>query len=357
MRAKSGFTKDEIDAWLGYERSFVADCDEKGAITDFHDLEADDCSNEWGNFGEYRLVGNGQRTNEKCGKFYGFYGCLNVDLHDKITLDGVSHKGKVFVRKFFHSCDKPTCPICFKRGWAVREASAIERRLAQCSKRFGVVEHIIISVPEADYGLSFEKLKAKTIKILANRGVHGGVLIFHAFRYRNSEEAFRKCAPMGWYWSPHFHCLGYIKSGYSKCRHCIKSSMACLSCDGFEGRTRRCYEKEGGRSGSGYIVKVAGKRKSIHGTAWYQLNHSSFKVSSKRPVIATWFGTCSYHKLKVTKDKKEGTLCPICQHELEKLHYVGERPIKEILSEFWIKEFEDDLLDWRGFPKWIKSSH
>jgi hypothetical protein len=32
---------------------------------------------------------------------------------------------------------------------------------------------------------------------------------------------------------------------------------------------------EGLRFGSGWIVAVKGVRKTIHGTAWYQLNHST----------------------------------------------------------------------------------
>jgi hypothetical protein len=50
-------------------------------------------------------------------------------------------------------------------------------------------------------------------------------------------------------------------------------------------------------------------------TAWYQLNHASYDKTKKRFHIATWFGVCSYRKLKVTPEKRK-ELCPICQHEL-----------------------------------------
>lgn len=62
------------------------------------------------------------------------------------------------------------------------------------------------------------------------------------------------------------------------------------------------------------------------GTAWYQLNHSSYRVGAKRSNVATWFGCCSYRKLKVTVEKKKD-LCPICHEELLKLHYLGDRRI------------------------------
>ena len=128
-------------------------------------------------FGNFNLVGHGEVTNEKCGVFRGFYGCLRVELHDKTDLNGVCYKGKVFVRSYFSSCDKPSCPVCFKRGWAVREAGRIEGRLKEASKRFGLVEHIVVSVPVRDYGLSYEVLRKKAVKALKIRGVVGGVLI------------------------------------------------------------------------------------------------------------------------------------------------------------------------------------
>ena len=33
--------------------------------------------------------------------FCGFLGCLRVDLHDKVV-DGVNHRGKVFLKPIFH---------------------------------------------------------------------------------------------------------------------------------------------------------------------------------------------------------------------------------------------------------------
>lgn len=91
----------------------------------------------WGLHGIFSLVGNGNVANSWCGTFKCHWGCLRVELHDKITLDGHNHKGKVFVQKVYNSCDKPSCPICYKKGWAVREAGRIEARLKEAAKRFG----------------------------------------------------------------------------------------------------------------------------------------------------------------------------------------------------------------------------
>ena len=280
-------------------------------------------TNEFWSYGDFELVGHGKQTNENCGRFVSFKGCLHTELHDKTTLDGVNYKGKVFVRKVHASCDKPTCPVCYKSGWAVREADRITQRIREASKTAGVAEHIIVSVPKVDYGLDFEKLRLKAVKVLSSRGVIGGVLIFHGFRYRSYDVYNNGIRNMrGWYWSPHFHCIGFILNGYAQCRRCpkfeAKSVITCAGCDGFEARTRRLFEKDG------YIVKVKGERKTIMGTAWYQLNHSSVKRNVARFHVATWFGTCSYRKLKVTIEKRK-EVCPICQKELVPLRYLGNR--------------------------------
>ena len=335
-----------------YKRSFADEDDSE--VKDFVDLNNEPLSkSEWGRYGEYLLVGNGKVTSEKCGKFSGLKVCFNVHLHDVFTLDCVNYSGKVFYSKRFYNCHRPSCPVCFKRGWAVREASNIEARIQEASKKFGLAEHIIVGVPSVDYGLSYEKLRALAVRVLASRGVVGGVLIFHAFRYRNYYDSVRKGKPKGWYWSPHFHCIGFIEDGYGRCRNCNKSTLECLSCSGFEGRTRRLFDKEAKRNGSGvgWIVKVKGERKTIHGTAWYQLNHSSFVRGSVRARVTTWFGVCSYRKMKLYKGEKlHEDICPLCCRPLEDAVYVGKG---DILKEWWLKEAWTDFLDEDGNPRFV----
>jgi hypothetical protein len=317
-RMQTPSTPSEQKAWLDYEQSF-------------DDSTKHDIQNEWGKYGQYELVGNGKVTNpDKCGKFKGFWGCLGEgDAHDYVTLDGENHKGKVYVKKIFHSCDKPSCPVCFKRGWAVREAGNIESRVKEAEKRFGKAEHIVVSVPKKDYGLSYEALQSKAVKVMAARNILGGVKIFHAFRYHRADETYVG-ERAHWFFSPHFHVIGFVDRGYSRCRNCKKSTLDCVKCDGYEGRTRRCYEKDG------YIVKVLGKRKSIFGTAWYQLNHASIKRGATRFHVATWFGVCSYRKLKLKKGSRiQRNKCPICGTDLIRLRYMG-FDFAKIMSETWI---------------------
>jgi hypothetical protein len=313
-----------------------------------------------GNYGRYQVVGNGKVTNpETCGKFKGFRICANVHLHDIITLQGKNYKGKVHYRKMFMTCNRPDCPICFRRHWAVREAKNIDARIKEGSKTRGLGEHIIDSIPPNDWGLPFEKMKAKALKVLKTLGVSGGCVIFRAFRYNNWEEARHKRQAQGFYYSPHFHVIGFIDGGYGKCRGCknmrangrAKCLEKCMGCDGFEGRSRRLFYKAGG-NGFGHIVKVKGKRRSVFGTAWYQLEHSTLVDGGKRNHVVTWFGTCSYRKLKLKREDRVGHKCPICGYDLKRGRYVGSR-LDEILADWWSETGEDDFLDERGVPQWI----
>jgi len=262
--------------------------------------------NGWASYGEWRLVGNGKVTNEFCGRWACYRGCINMAKHDKVDLSGRNYSGLVYVEPVPHSCNRPSCPICFKSGWAVREAHNIERRLKVAAKRYGVIEHLCISVPSSDYGLTLKYLRRKVTQMLKDMGVIGASLIWHAFRYSKRKQ---------WFFSPHFHVIGFILGGYARCRHC--KGADCYACDGgFDGKCYKLYRK------NGYIVVVFGERKTIFGTAYYQLNHASYKVGVKRFHIATWFGIVSYRKLKVSREERK-RLCPICLEELIRLVYSG----------------------------------
>ena len=296
----------------------------------------------WASFGEFQLVGNGKVTNEFCGKFLGYKGCLRVENHNKIIFNKhgvpVNCSGKVYIKIVHHYCDKPSCPACYRYGWAVRETCNVELRLAEASKRFGRVEHIVCSVPSKDYRLSFEVLRRKVTEVLFGCGVFGGVLIFHGFRYDLKKH---------WYWSPHFHVLGFIRGGYARCRHCKGGN--CYACDGFEGRVYRCYRE------NGYIVKALEERITVGGTAWYQLHHSTIRVNVKRPHACTWFGVCSYRKLKITVEKHKN-LCPICNEETYKVLHYGSRYIaKDRNAPDYVSWLYDDLFDSDGLLNWVEA--
>jgi len=314
---RSGLSVDEVKKEFGvcrggYMVAWIERFESKHLDDTEDDMEYEPVTTAY-RYGNFQLVGHGEVTNVMCGRFRSFWGCSRTELHDKVTLDGNNFKGKVYMRKVFHSCDKPSCPSCYKYGWAVREAGRIEMRLAEASKQLRLaVEHIVSTVPPRYYGLSYKALRAKMREVLRARGVIGSAMIFHGFRFNKRQF---------WYWSPHFHVLGFIEGGY-KCRSCkrVKETGKCglenSGCDGFVNRSYRAYEKDG------CVVKVLGERKTVGGTAWYQLNHASIDVTKRRFQVTTWWGVCSYRKMKVKPELKKN-VCPICQHDLKEHRYYG----------------------------------
>ncbi len=124
-------------------------------------------------------------------------------------------------------------------------------------------------------------------------------------------------------------------------------------CDGYEQLTRKLNETDG------WIVKVAHAWTSeihVESTAWYQLNHSSYRAGSKRPLIPVWFGRCKSKGIKLTfearraMDRKEFPCCPLCGHELVKLKYLGRKAEMywdiDGKNELWIDYEENGLLAW-----------
>lgn len=123
---------------------------------------------------DFEVVGHGKQTNDKCGKFKGFIGCLRLKNHAHVALDGVDYTGKVDVKRRWVHCNKPSCPVCFKKGWAVREAKRAERRLLHAyAKGFGLPEHIIVDVGR--YDEDFKVVRKVALKAMLERGIVGGL--------------------------------------------------------------------------------------------------------------------------------------------------------------------------------------
>jgi hypothetical protein len=286
----------------------------------------------------YQPVGRGVPSSDFCARWVSFSVCKNVEGHKGVSLAGTDCTGKVVVRHNHMWCSKSSCPVCFIRGWSTREARSIAGRFVEGDKRgLGKVEHIMVSPSVVDRDLPESVLRVKCRKALVDRGVVGGCMIFHGFREGKDREAL--------VWSPHFHCLGYILGGYS-CRNC--SSAKCLSCkSGFEAVTRRLNEKDG------CVVRVLGERKTVVGTAWYQLNHSTIRVGMKRFQSVTWFGSVSYCKFKSEKVKTE-SLCPACDGEMARCFHMGNRYIvKDVGSADYVPLFVDDEFDVSGLPNYV----
>jgi len=240
---------------------------------------------ESGDFADFSLVKSGD-SHTNCGQIFAV-GCLNVEAHEGMNLDGVDMSGKAVIKYVRTSCKRPLCPICWL-DWANRECDVANKRLdAFILKNRGGKAlkpiHVIVSVPHEDYGLSFPNMRKKVYRALKRVGLLGGMMIYHPKRKNKAKV---------WYFSPHFHILGY----------------------GWLQNIRQNYVH------SGYVVKNIGVRKSVRGTIFYQLSHMG--ISPKFRTI-TWFGMLAYNRLKVPKIKKEAQICPLCGNRLRMLIWIG----------------------------------
>jgi len=287
--------------------------------------------------GDWAVAGYEDKpTNDNCGKFKWFLVCLRLLLHNLVTLDGCDYRDKGYGKRVWWHCNRPSCPVCFRKGWAVRLASKMEHRLKECAKKHGKIEHIVLSPPKSDWGLTFPELCRKAVKVAKARGIIGGSMVFHFFRYHSANETYIS-EKAHFFMSPHFHLLAFVKPSYARCRHCPKVREAgyvgrgvCDGCSGFEAIVRREREKDG------WICKVKAERITIGGSAWYSLEHASVVRGVENFRVVRYFGVASYRKLKIMKDDlPQHYLCGICGEPLYRGRYQGD--VKELLASLDVK--------------------
>ena len=286
-------------------------------------------------------VGRSQQTSDFCGRWLSYSVCKNKEAHKGGVLKGVDFTGKIVVSHNHMWCTSSSCPVCFNRGWSVRGARKIEGRIAEGSNRgLGDAEHVTVSVPVADRDLPESVLRRKCRSALLDRGVHGGCMIFHGYRMNKQ----RRCLV----WSPHYHVLGFVEGGFDRCRKCVHAREDCVACDGFKGREVKGFARDG------YLVKVHEKRKTVFGTAHYQLNHATIRYGIKRFHVVTWFGSASYRKFRGLKLKSE-KVCPVCQGEMVRCVYVGaKRHARNVGDVDYVPFFADYELGEDGQPNYIE---
>jgi hypothetical protein len=296
----------------------------------------------------YMPVGRGGVTNSECGRHRFYTKCVTPELHHG------EFENKDVWHNCVKTCGRPCCSRCFKYGWAVREANNIDSRFLTAEDVSGFpyasVEHLQASVPRKNYGLSYADLSRGAILALKGSGGLGGNIIFHGFR--------KDYVVRDLFFSPHFHSLAYIKGGY-RCRDCkflmcsSKMRLYCGapegSCDGFEQVTRRAHVDDG------WIVSLAKnekgvveKRKSLFGTSWYQLEHSSLKVGVVRFQIVKWWGVLNNCKLKTVRRSLDSK-CVVCSGVMERAFLpLGVEPVvsnrgeKGFVKNFMIDRVEDE---------------
>ena len=75
-------------------------------------------------------------------------------------------------------------------------------------------------------------------------------------------------------------------------------------------------------------------------------------VKRVRHVVVTWFGNCSYRRLKVTYEVRK-MLCPLCQNELLDGEYSGSKVFAkdknalDYVRDSWMPLLEDGVEVWR----------
>ena len=273
-------------------------------------------------------VGRGVPSSPLCGKHAGINICDNMEGHKSVSVGGRDCTDMVVIRHRHWWCKRSLCPVCFIRGWSVRGAGSISKRLEEGVRRgFGKVEHVVVSPRVVDRKLSESVLRKKCRDALFDRDVLGGCMIFHGYSLDRKRRVL--------VWSPHYHALCFfLHDGFDRCRACVHVREDCASCDGVKGKEVRGYAKDG------ILVKVLAERETsyvdgkpnIFGTAFYQLNHSTVRVGIKRFHAVTWFGICGNRKYASPKVEVKVT-CPACGDVMKRSVYVGSRPfVKDVGS-------------------------
>ena len=284
---------------------------------------------------DYKLVGREPCRNPLGGRHKNYMKCGNVEGHQAIG-------GRDFYHNNVINCQRYQCHLCWKYGWCVFRANSIESRFITAEKVLGLpvgeVEHISTSLPKNLYDLPPNLMIKWSIDACRRSGIIGGVNILHPFRKDLKKRQLYK--------SFHYHVLGYVKGGYDRCRSCIKVG-SCWSCDGFEGVTRRAHQADG------WIVSLAKnqdgvveKRESLFGSAWYQLEHSGYKVGVRNFQIVTWWGVVAKNRFK-TEKRRVPLECPVCTDALKAswlpdgVEVVANRGEKGFLKNFTLPHFDD----------------
>lgn len=226
------------------------------------------------------LPGHGE-TKDDCGTFF-MRGCLNTEEHPF---------GQAIFKPMVRRCFDPKCPEDWY-SWAKRAASRMTNRIEAAQTlddTLGEAIHFIASVPKDSWFLPKNRLTDLAYAIAKRVGFVGGCAIYHPFREKPGGR---------WYFSPHFHMIGY----------------------GWIIETKAEFQR------SGWICKNAGIRKTVFGTAFYQLTHCGVWYGEGKKHSITWFGYLAYNKLRLPKSEGshlDQVFCPVCGQKLKRLFWIG----------------------------------
>ena len=229
-------------------------------------------------------------------------GCLDYQEHEKL-----GYGKKIYVKQFQSSCYRPYCKICYLK-WIARQANRSTQRIEQYQKKIRLPPiHIYISAPLCDYDLPLEKLRKKVYRILKEVGFFYAEVVFHGFRLK-------KPAKSRWYWSPHFHVVGY-------------------------GDIRGKLEQI--RLKYGWKVGYKGIRKSVFQTMCYLLSHCAINKSYQ--AVTRWCNPILYGKVILQKEPKTYNRCPYCNQKMIDVYHESPEPVVPP------RQYFEGLVDFEGW--------
>ncbi len=261
----------------------------------------------------FRLPGQGEQTNAKCGQWVHPLSCPDYGDHQHSLEGRIEHDR--FVAQ--HSCHRPDCPICHE-SWGARQATNTADRLMQAvglyraagygiqwidkfgrvlTRKIGRIDHVMLSPPQLEWVMASvstlagaRALHNEARRIIRKAGMVGGVLVFHCFRQNDPRESnFREdMEPWVWYVSPHFHVIGC----------------------GFLQQSDIFYAET-----NGWTYKKMERRETIYGTVKYVLSHCGIADGMQ---AVTYFGLFSNNKIVVEKIEKvmQPIKCKACGKEM-----------------------------------------
>jgi len=226
----------------------------------------------------FRMVGTGE-PKEDCGRWI-TEGCDNSRNHPNRM---------AYAENKRLTCKRAGCSECWD-SWSIRESSRVTERIDKfrlLGERKGWRStkpiHVIVSPPKWLWNSTWTELKKSFREMVKCAGIVGGVSMFHLCRLKNKT----------WFYSPHFHMIGY---GWVKDTKKISSEK-------------------------GWIIKNKGIRDSstqVYSTVAYLLSHTGI---AKGVHSVTWFGELSYSakyafELKREKEESDAGKCPYCSQYL-----------------------------------------
>jgi len=216
------------------------------------------------------------------------------------------------------NCGRKECPVCY-RSWVVRRARAATARLEAGYKAMGGryrPRHIVMSFPKRYYStVTYAELLKESTRLInkyTKGGVHGGVVIGHPWRFRDSQgngvswkhsdlnkDAEYPIEDSYAVYSPHVHMIMY---GWF------------INSDEIERET-------------GVVVHVIDQLPNdtdVFGAVYYQLTHCGI---GERTHALRWFGNMSYNSfLKVREwQEKIFPVCEVCGGQLWTWSVGGEK--------------------------------